>query len=135
MKKIIPTATLVLLVTCYLPACKKKDKQPTTLEKIQGKWLLETDVSNDHFSGQDNIMTITGMPGDIIDFRTDGKVYTNIRGQLDTTTYSLSGDTKIVIDGNLNYEIKTLTSASLILHEREDGTGTDFYEETLSLKK
>ncbi len=75
------------------------------------------------------------MPGDIIDFRTDGKVYTNIQGQPDTTNYSLSGDTKIVIDGNLNYEIKTLTSTSFVLHEKEVGTGTDFYEETLTLKK
>ena len=75
------------------------------------------------------------MASDIIDFRTDGKVYTNVQGQLDTTTYSLSGDTKIVIDGNLNYDITTLTANSFILHEKEIGTGTDFYEETLTLKK
>ena len=36
MKKIITTA-LVLLVTFYLPACKKSDKDQTTMEKIQGK--------------------------------------------------------------------------------------------------
>jgi hypothetical protein len=135
MKKIITAATIVLLITLHLPACKKSDKQPTTLEKIQGKWLLSTDVSNDHFSGQDNIMTLTGTSSDLIDFRTDGKVYTNIQGQSDTTSYSLSGDTKIVIDGNLNYEIQTLTSTSFVLHEKEIGPGTDFYEETLTLKK
>ncbi len=28
MKKFITAATLILLITFYLPACKKKDKQP-----------------------------------------------------------------------------------------------------------
>ena len=125
MKNIITAAALILLVTFYLPACKKSDKQPTTLEKVHGKWQLDTDVSNDHFSGQDNITAIAGMAGDVLDFRTDGKVYTNIQGQADTTTYSLSGDTNIVIDGNLNYDITTLTSASLILHEKVNASGTD----------
>jgi signal peptidase I len=135
MKKIITSAALVLWVTFYLPACKKTDKQPTTLEKIQGKWQLDKDVFNDHFSGQDNIDSITGMPGDIIDFRSDGKVYTSIQSQVDTTTYSLSGDTKLVVDGNQNYDITTLTSNSFILHQKVNASGSDFYEETLTLKK
>src|ERR1700692_3642906 len=125
MKKIIPSVALALLVTFYLPACKKTDKQPTTIEKVQAKWNLVTDTFNDHVSGQDNISTITGATGDIIDFRTDGKVYSNIQGGADTSTYALSGDTKIVINGILNYDITTLTSNSFILHDKVSQGGTD----------
>jgi hypothetical protein len=135
MKKIITSAALILLVTFYLSACKKTDKQPTTIEKVQGKWNLVTDIFNEHISGQDNISSITGTTGDNIDFRTDGKVYSNIQGGADTSTYALSGDTKIVINGTLNYDITTLTSSSLILHDMESTGGTDFQEETITLKK
>lgn len=135
MKKIITSAVLVLLVTFYLPACKKSDKKQTTIEKIQGKWQLQTDIDNEHLSGQDNITTITGGPADIFDFRTDGKVYSNLQGQADTSTYVLSGDTKIVIHGFVTYDITTLTSNSFILHIKETLGGTDFDEETISLKK
>ena len=135
MKKIIASATLVLMTAFCLLSCKKSDKQPTTMEKIQGKWQLVTDVFNDHISGQDDINTITGGSGDIIDFRTDGKVYSNIQSVGDTSTYVLSGETKIVINGNLNYDITTLTSNSFILHEKENAGGTEFYEETITLKK
>ena len=43
-----------------------------------------------------DITTTTGEPGDIVDFRTDGKVYVD-RGFIDTSTYSLTSDTKILI--------------------------------------
>jgi hypothetical protein len=135
MKKIIISVALVSLVTFYLPACKKSDKKQTTIEKIQGIWQLESDIYNDHFSGQDNIDSITGDPGDIVDFRTDGKVYSNIGGFTDTSTYALSGDTKIVLDGIHLYDIITLTANSFIIHNKETTAPSDFYEETIALKK
>ena len=92
-------------------------------------------MSNDHFSGEDNITSITGTASDIIDFRTDGKVYTNIQCQADTTTYVIAGDSKITINGDQDYDITRLTSNSFILHEKVNASGTDFYEETLTLKK
>ena len=135
MKKFITSAILALLVTFYLPACKKSDKKQTTLEKIQGVWQLETDVDNEHVSGQDNITTITGAAGDILDFRTDGKVYSNLQGEADTSTYALSGDTKIVIEGIVTLDITTLTANLFVLHNKEILGGTDFSEETLTLKR
>lgn len=135
MKQIIYFSATVLLALFYLPACKKSDKPQTTIEKVQAKWQLVTQVDNNHVSGQDNISTITGTTGDIIDFRTDGKVYSNTQGQADTTTYALSGDTKIIIDGNLDYDITVLTTNSFILHSKLLAGGSDFYEETITLKK
>jgi hypothetical protein len=135
MKKIITSVVLVSLVTFYLPACKKSDKKQTTIEKVQGKWQLVTDISNEHVSGMDHINTTTGSPGDILDFRTDGKVYSNIGGQADTSAYALSGDTKLIINGIQLFDITTLTSNSFILYAKETNGGSDFNEETITLKK
>jgi hypothetical protein len=136
MKKFITSAILVLIITFYLPACKKSDKAQTTLEKIQGKWQLVTDVENDHIAGQDDITTYTGGPSDIIDFRADGKAYFNIIGTQDTDTlgYTVSGDTKIVFEAT-QFDIITLTSNLFIIHDKEVITGSDFTEETITLKK
>jgi len=135
MKKIITSTALVLLAIFFLSACKKSNKQQTTLEKIQGVWQLETDVDNEHVSGQDNITTTSGGPGDILDFRSDGKVYSNIQGEADTSTYALSGDTKIVIEGFETFDITTLTANIFVLDNKEIIGGTDFDEETITLKR
>jgi hypothetical protein len=136
MKKFITSTALVLLAISFLSACKKSNKQQTTLEKIQGKWQLVTDVENDHVNGQDDITTYTGDPGDIIDFRADGKAYFNIigTGDMDTLAYTVSGDTKIEFEGT-QFDIITLTSNSFILHDKEVIAGSDFFEETITLKK
>ncbi len=63
MKKFITSVALVSLVTFYIPGCKKSDNEQTTIEKIQGKWQLDSDIQNHHRSGEDNIDTITGDPG------------------------------------------------------------------------
>lgn len=135
MKKIISALAFVSLTMLFLPACKKSDKQQTTLEKIQYKWQLESDEINDHYSGMDDFTTITGDPGDIIDFRKDGNVYVNVGGFTDTSAYTLSGDTKITIAGTQIYDIKTLTSNSFILYNKETDGPSDFTEETITLKK
>src|SRR5687768_8508994 len=73
MKKFIIAAILVSMVAFYLSACKKSDKQQTTLEKIQGVWQLDTDIIHEYFQGTlVDITATTGEPGDIVDFRTDG---------------------------------------------------------------
>ncbi len=128
---------LTMATVFYLPACKKSDKkeEQTTIEKIQGKWQLDSDIQNHHRSGEDNIDTITGDPGDIVDFRTDGKVYSDIGGFKDTSTYALSGDTKMIFDGTQVFDIITLTSNSFIFHNKETTGPSDFDEVTISLKR
>lgn len=136
MKKIIYLMALIALLTFFLTACKKSDKQPkTTIEKVQGKWSLQSEVLNQHVAGHDDITTTPGEANDIIDFRTDGKVYSVVTGIQDTSTYALSGDTKIILDGTQSYDIKELTSSSFIIYNKEI-YGTDEYDEiTISLKR
>src|ERR1035437_4655151 len=107
MKKIITSIAIVTLITFCLPACKKSSdtQQPqTTLQKMQAKWQLETLFQNDHFSGTDHIMNITGTASDYLEFRTDGKSYYSIQGNKDTVTYSLVSDTQLLIE-KIKYDI------------------------------
>jgi hypothetical protein len=136
MKKFIKSMAVATLMVCLFPACKKTDTQvpQTTLQKIQAKWQLVTYQENDHFSGMDHIQSLTGGSDDYLDFRTDGKVYVSVFGSIDTSTYALSGDTKIVIDGSFITEIKTLTQNSFVLYSK-DVSGSDFLEQTFTMKK
>lgn len=139
MKKIITSIAIVTVVTFYLSACKKSDTQRTTtqtpLQKIQAKWQLQTYVYNDHYANMDHLTNLTGGANDYLDFRTDMKVYTYLFGSRDTSTYALSGDTKVVIDGTDIFDIKTLTNNSFIMYNKDNGSGTDYEEITFTMKK
>ena len=124
----------------YLPACTKPtDNQPpqTTLQKVQAKWQLVNIVDNDHYSGSDHISTTTGSSTDYFDFRTDGNIYYSIGSYKDTVTYSLPTDTKILINGTETYDIKTITSNSFIIYQKDinANNAAEYNEETFSWKK
>jgi hypothetical protein len=134
MKKIINSIAIALLLLCFLPACKKDDNPLTTLQKIQGEWLLQSLVTNDHYSGADHISTQSGASSDKFDFRSDGNLYFTFAGTTDKVSYILSGDTKIIIDGTDTFDIKTLTSNSFVIYKKEF-FGADYEEVTINLKR
>lgn len=133
MKKIIRSFLIITLIAFLFSACKKKDVQLTTAEKVQGTWQVQTDINHEVLNGVDQSDTTLGV-NTTIEFRNDGKVYSNNNGEKDTTTYTLSGDTHIIIDIDQTYEIKTLTSNSFVLYNKEI-QGAGYTEETISLKK
>lgn len=132
MKKIISSIAVAILLLS-VPACNKKDTPQTTQQKILGKWILVTDVYNDHYLGADHISTQTGTANDYAEFKSDGNVYSSVSGFTNTTTYSIVSDTKINIDGDV-YDIKTLTTNALILYIK-NVYGADYDEETITFKK
>ncbi len=133
MKKIINSFLVIVLLSFLFAACKKKDVKLTTAEKVQGTWQLQTVVYHQFVSGVDSSYTDTGV-NSTIEFRNDGKAYSDDQGQKDTTTYTLSGDTQIILAGIITYDIKTLTSNSFVLYTKQV-QGADYYEETVSLIK
>ena len=133
MKKIIRSFLIITLIAFLFSACKKKEAQLTTAEKVQGTWQLQTDIYHEFVSGVDQSDTTLGVNA-TIEFRNDGKVYSNNQGMKDTSTYTLSGDTKIIVDGDQNFDIKALTSNSFVLYTKVV-QGADYTEETISLKK
>jgi hypothetical protein len=138
MKKLIDSMAVATAIMLCFTACKKNNEQTpqTVLQKIQAKWHVQSIYQNDHFSGTDHIQNSTGGPGDYIEFRGDGMVYSSVFGFTDTSTYVLSGDTKILLNGSGGavYDIKTLTANNFVLYEY-DVSGPDFLEEKITMTK
>jgi hypothetical protein len=62
MKKNIIVLSFAWFVSMGLPACKKDPvKETTPQEKIAGKWLVDTRISNEHYADQDHINSMPGM--------------------------------------------------------------------------
>lgn len=125
------------MVTCaaLFTACKK-DKEKTTAEKIQTTWNVNSYVFNDFYSNTAHPFSITGVAGDYVEFRADGKAYSKFGGSKDTVAYSISGDNKIVFDSE-TYDIKTLTDNQFVMYSKlvTSTTPSEYEETTLTLSK
>ena len=127
---VLISATLFVVVSC-----KKKNDTETTAQKIQAKWQIINFISNDHSNGTDDIITETGAPGDYFDIRSDGHIYSLFQGSLDTSSYTLLGDSKLIFDVTDTANIKTLTNNSLTLYEKSIIDPSEYTELTINLKK
>lgn len=115
MKKLmVPAAVLAALISVV--ACDKDNNNPpnTTLNKIRAKWDVST--IRTRYGSLDS--TYNGVAADYVDFRTDGKVYSNVNGEKDTSAYLLVNDSRLVIDGDTT-TIKTLTASQFVLESSE----------------
>ncbi len=115
------TFLLLVLTSAILLAvvsCKKKNDTETMAQKIQAKWQIINIVSNDHSNGTNNIITETGAPGDYYDIRSDGNIYSHFQGFTDTSSYTLLGDSKLILDGKDTVNIQGLTNNALTLYEK-----------------
>lgn len=141
MKKIILFLSLAAVSAILFSACKKTDSQTTATQKIQGKWVFDKSISDDFEAGEHYRDTLTAaMTPGYIEFRADGKVYSQIGAEPDTSNYQVLGDNKIVgwstTDPSTKdtSDIQTLTSSQLIIHSKQVD-GADYFESTLYLKK
>jgi hypothetical protein len=130
MKKLL---FVVIASMALFSACKKKDVEKTTAEKILGKWTLVTETYNDYYNNTSHITTYPGSASDIIDFRTDGRVYDGPNGT-SSSSYSVISDTKLSVDG-VTTDINALTDNQLILHAKIPGVGTDYDEYTSTYRR
>ena len=116
MKKLMVPAAILAAVVMVVSCDKNNDKPVNnTLSKIQAKWK----VNSIKFAYGEIDSTYTGVAADYIDFRTDGKVYTNVDNEKDTSLYSLVNDTKLVVDGDTAV-IKQLSSNQFMFEYSED---------------
>ena len=136
MKKI--TLSIMLFTCIGFIACKKEStaKQPTTQDKLLGKWnLISVDI-NDYFSGVAHPYIYTYAPGDYMDFRNDGKLYGRFIGAYDTVAYAIISDSKIWIDTPADvYDIKSMTAKDMQLYTKTIYNVTDYSESTVKLNR
>ena len=134
--KSITLTILAAFLIAFLPACKKTDNL-TPQQKLLGKWHLQTILTHDHIAGADHTSTYTGTANDYVDFRSDGKVYSNVQGQPDTSFYALTGDTKLEIfstNYSDSYDVKTLTSSTFVVYVKTS-YNNNYSEETSTFNK
>ena len=130
MKKIMVTAAMLAAVVMIASCDKNKDKPATTtLSKIQANWK----VASIQLKLGEQDSTYTGATSDYVDFRTDGKVYTNVANEKDTSNYSVVEDTKLVVDGDTAV-IKQLSS-NQFKFEYKQVVEQDTLTSTFSLSK
>lgn len=133
-KKLMALSAAVVLI---FAACKKNQSDS---EKILGRWKVESSLLVDVNNGVTVSNTYTGQPSDYIDFRTDGKVYTSVNGNLDTSFYSVANSRVTFTDNNppatvTVFDIRNLSNSTLQLYNKNVISPTHYVESTANLKK
>ena len=135
MKHTFLLLVLISAILLVIVSCNKKNDTETTAQKIQTKWQIINFVSNDHSNGSDDVVTETGAPGDYYDIRSDGNIYSHFQGFTDTSSYTLLGDSKLILDGKDTVNIQGLTNNALTLYEKSIIDPSEYTEVTINLKK
>ena len=133
----IKTLCIILLLATGFIACKKEnEKKVIPHDRLLGKWRLDSTVVNDYYSGAPHKQTFTWAAEDYLDFRNNGKIYTNESRSYDTIPFGIISDFKIWIDtpGDI-FDIKLLTETSLELYIKYLHGPEDYSESTVSLKR
>ena len=140
--KSIKTTLAALFLTAaimHCVSCKKESSTPTpksAQEKLSGKWKLQSSVFNDFYSGTSHTSTYTGTAADYADFRNDGKVYSFVNNNYDTSAFGLISATKMYIDTFSNaFDIQTLTETNLKIYRKEIFTAGDYSESTVNFTR
>ena len=143
MKKANLFLAMFFIAAAIFSACgKTASTAKTTQQKIQAKWNLQTEYDHQFYAGYNTYDTITGAAEDYFDFRTDGKAYYKAGSNMDTATYVLSGDDKIItysleagVPVTDTIFIQSLTDNSLQLYSKYYDPYPDFSEYTIYLTK
>ena len=135
--KLLPAALLFTAVTTFVVSCKKENTKPrTTLEKITGKWKLQSSVTDHFYAGTSHITTYIGTTADYADFRNDNKVYSFVNSSYDTSAYGIISETKIWIDDpSVVFEIQTLTDTDLKLYMKMIYSASEYDESRLEFNR
>ena len=127
---------IAIAVLVSAASCDKDDNDnstPPTLSRIQAKWSVTSKIM-DKAGTTVGDSTYTGVAADYMDFKTDNKVYWQLKNVKDTAAYSLTNDSTLVLDGTTS-KISKLSSSEFIVKQTIVGTAKDTTYVTFNLKK
>lgn len=84
---------------------------------LQNNWNLVSIHDIQYVGASTTIVDTTisyGLPGDYVNFNSNGKAYYRISGSYDTVNYSLLSDTKMLFDGD-TFTVNTLTTTDMVM--------------------
>jgi hypothetical protein len=114
----------MLLASISISSCSKDSAKPT----LVGKWKYVSTVLKFGATTE----SIIGLPGDYLDFKSNGILEFNVAGDTDTMPYTINGN-KVTLDNTKEYTLTlTATTATLYFTELINGVRD---EATINLKK
>ena len=128
---------LLTLVIINFISCKKEDEYSGSEyeKKIQWKWQIDFITVKSNYSGVENSTTHKGSAADFMEFKSNGKMYSEFQGKSDSGDYYIDAENKkINIDGD-NIAIKELTDQTLILVNKNRTASIGYIEITYMLSK
>lgn len=132
--------SLMLIGAIAFSSCEKDDEITTAeaLERLQNVWKVDNIKTVFYTPPTEATINYTGQADDYYDFRTDGKLYTQVNGGKDTLLYNLINSTTIVVNNNGSIDtgkITTLTSTKLVGVTKFKINSTDYNEVTANLSR
>lgn len=136
MKKLTLLLTMAITSAILFSACKKDNPTTTTtaIQKIQAKWIFDKAIFHNVYPGNNSRDTMPGKPGEYFEFKNNNKVYILVDAQLDSSNYTLIGDSKIDFEGDTAI-IQVLNDHQLQFKFNEITSPVEYYEGTYYLKK
>jgi hypothetical protein len=129
---------LVAVSSLAITSCEKEQDEDspakTTEQNIQGKWQINNISINESFSGEDHITTHPGTPADYVEFKSDGKMNTYFKNNLNVSDYSVKSVKIITIEGD-DHTIRQLTDSTLIMYSTDRTGSIGYTEVTYNLKR
>jgi hypothetical protein len=108
--KIFITATILCVGICLF-SCEKDASGIS----ITGKWGITSDSLYTGVGLNNHLEVYDGKPGDYFDFSSDGHIYINESGRMDTLAYVMyPGDSILVQSFGVTYNGATLTSCHIV---------------------
>ena len=124
----------LLLSSILFAACNKNDDINDIDNKLQHRWAVTDALLYAGAPINDTIIYFTGTAADYFDFRNNGKVYTYLNGEADTSDYRIITGNKLVIDNQDTATIRILTNSNLQLYSRDINNGL-VQETTVNMKR
>ena len=110
-------SAMAIAVLVSAASCNKDDNNttPTTLSRVQATWGVTSKVMDKAGTAVGD-STYIGVTADYMDFKTDNKVYSQLKNVKDTAAYSLTNDSTLVLDG-VTSKIAKLSSSEFVIKQ------------------
>ena len=138
--KTLRLLSLLVIGAALISSCDKDDEISTAeaLERLQKTWKIDS-ISTVFFSSPTSAtVTYKGDSTDYYDFRSDGKLYTQVNNTKDTLLYNLLNNNTLVVNNNGvidSGKLTILNSSKLVGVTRTKLNATDYYEVTANLSR
>ncbi|MEI9913209.1 MAG: lipocalin family protein [Bacteroidota bacterium] len=142
MKKLLYPFAIISLFAAFLTltSCEREELEPTTENKLVGKWTFEAAIANSTTYGVNRSDTNWFSADDYFDFKADGTVSIMALGVSYDGTWKITGEKLFFtntgyVDYTSGFELPILTQSDLQLYHTQDAPPDHYFEGKLNFKR